>query len=504
MDPATALQTLLDCLREHGALITRADIEWAFANEKNVTQISSFIQKYLNKETLLSLEEKEIYESLKSTDLLSAEPAPLSSQPTTDEQLSDDLAALELQNELLKQNITRLTRLKSDHEVKSRIEKGHQTSLVSNREQLLRTYMSERDQNAAAIDDLEVTFRACLSDLQDASGKLNFTMSAMSEATRNDDRLLARLQTIISDILLATESGGGEEAISAASEYADMLATLEEQIIKTRVDRTFLESVAKSTTTAGSSNSGEMEGQSFLDVQEFNELMEEVEVVASMRAKEGLLQPILAHLTGDEKVKTASMAQRCSYILNTLSLLDTRNKEVEAEFTNRNNMQYVSGRMKMLFDLSLRDFHDAMQNPALKGLTKVNNQPPSAPADDKMAYLESKLWRSLGISSFGSEEGPAVEIAGGSAKLGTKEDLYNQLWATHMKNIREVGGVVSGLGHTVGEGEGGTVGSDLNAVEGKVKDISAEVGQLASLANGRDPSKIVVINNLKEKETYGR
>ncbi|KAK6543844.1 hypothetical protein TWF694_000572 [Orbilia ellipsospora] len=500
MDPAVALQTLLDCLREHGALITRADIEWAFATEKNVTQISSFIQNYLNTNTLLSHEEKEIYESLKSKDLLSAEPPPLSSQPTTDEQLSDDLAALELQNELLKQNIARLTRLKSEHEVKSNIERKHQTSLVQNREQLLQMYMSERDQNAAAIDDLEITFRACLSDLQDASGKLNFTMSAMSEATRNDDRLLARLQTMISDILLATESSG-EEAISAASEYADMLAMLEEQIIKTRVDRTFLESVGKATTAVGESE--EMEGQPFLDVQEFNELMEEVEVVASMRAKEGLLQPILAHLTSDEKSKMGSMAQRCSYILSALSLLDSRNREAEAEFTNRNNMQYVSGRMKMLFDLSLRDFHDAMQNPAAKAMAKIS-QPPGAPADDKTSYLESKLWRSLGVSSFGSEGGPGVEIAGGTAKLGTKEELYKQLWATHMKNIQEVGGVVDGLGHTVGDSEGGTVGSDLNAVEGKVKNISVEVGQLASLANGRDTSKMAVISNLKEKETYGR
>ncbi|KAK6341251.1 hypothetical protein TWF696_008336 [Orbilia brochopaga] len=498
MDPSSALQQILDCLRDHGALLTRTDVEWAFTGGKNMQQIESFIQNYLNTDSMLSLEEKEIYESLKSKDLLSSDAPPLSSRPVDDHQVSEELAALELQNELLKHNIERMKSLKADHEAKSKTESGYESSLQQNREHLLRSYMSERDQNSAAIDELEATFRACLSDLQDASGKLNFTMSAMSEVTRNDDRLLARLQSMISDILLASESTG-DDLITAASEYADMLATLEEQIIKTRLDHTFLKHVV-------TVNTAEMEGQPYLDAEEFNELMVEVAAVASMRAKEGLLQPILQNLISDSKSKTGSIAQRCNYILNTLALLDARNTEAEAEITNRNNMQYVSGRMQMLFELSMRDFHDAMQN-ANRGLVQLKAAPVAqSQQQDEMSYVESRIWRSMGTASLTPGEGLAGEIAGQVAKLKSKESLYNQLWATHLKYIQEGSGVVNGMENSVGDIAGGSAlkNRELEAVEDRVKSISAEVGQLAALANARDIPKATVINDLKNKEMYGK
>ncbi|KAF3938295.1 hypothetical protein ABW19_dt0207808 [Dactylella cylindrospora] len=498
MEASVALQTLIDCLREHNILLTRADIEWAFNTDKNVKQIVTFIQKYLNKNTLLSLEEKEIYDSLKSKDLLAPGGPSLSCRPADDQEVATDLAALELENELLKQNIDRLTALKADHEAKLKTENGHQSSLTQNREQLQLSYMSERDQNSAAIDDLEANFRAALTDLQDASGKLNFQMSAMSEITRTDDRLLARLQSIVSDILLASESGG-QDLIADASQYADILATLEEQIIKTRIDRVFYNYVANA-------NLEEMEGQPYLDVQELNDLMVEVADVAGMRAKEGLLQPIMQHLTSDNKLKTGSMAQRCNYILNTLSLLDSRNKEAESEITNRNNMQYVSGRMQMLFELSMRDFHDAMQVSRGTEPTKAASTSQQPPIDEK-TYIENKLWRSMGIASLTPGEGLSKEIAGRASKLQSKEDLYKQLRATHIKYIQEEGGVVNGLEnsvrHIVNHGGAGEGGGGLEQVEEKVKTLSTELGQLASLANARDGSKITIVNNLKDKEMYG-
>ncbi|EWC47027.1 hypothetical protein DRE_03789 [Drechslerella stenobrocha 248] len=510
MEPAQALQTVIDNLRGHGALLTRADIEWAFVEGKNMQQIEQFIVQYLNTKSMLSLEEKEmqvplsslyvlhIYESLKSAALLPTGGPPLSSKAATDQHVADELAALELQNELLKQNISRLEDLKANHKAKTKIEDSHQSSLVQNREHLQRVYMSERDQNSAAIEDLETTFRACLADLQDASGKLNFTSSAMSEMTRSDDRLLARLQSMISDLILASESTG-DTLISAATEYAEMLAILEEQIIKTRLDHTFLNSVL------ADEDIDDMEGQPYLDVQEFNDLVVEIPAVASMRAKEGLLQPILQHLVSDSKSKNGSIAQRCGYILNTLSLLDARNKEAEVEITNRNNMQYVSGRMQMLFELSMRDYHDAMQN---SGRSASQTKPAAVaqpPAKDEGSYVENKIWRSLGISSSITGDSLKNEIAGQTSKLKSKEGLYDQLWRAHFRHVQEGSGVVGGMVDTVGDIANGGSGDaltnrDLQAVEKKVKAVSGEVGHLASLTNARDTSKITVIARLKEQE----
>ncbi|KAF3289640.1 hypothetical protein TWF970_003409 [Orbilia oligospora] len=503
MDSASvALQTLLGCLREHGALLTRADVEWAFNSEKNVKQIEGFIPRFLGKDTLLSLEEKEIYDGLKSTDLLSSTVPPLSSRAADGGEVEKELRALEFQNEVLRRDISRLSELKSGHQAKLKTEAAYQTDLLQSREHLQRSYASERDQNAAAIDDLESNFRASISDLQGASGKLDFTMSAMSEITRNDDRLLARLQSIISDILLASERSG-DEVMSTATEYAEMLATLEEQIIKTRVDRTFLDYVASY--SEGKQN--EMEGAPYIDREEFDELIVEVAEVAGMRAKEGLLEPILEHLVAEGKGRKGSMAVRCAYILNTLSILDARNREAEAEISVRNNMQYVSGRMQTLFELSMRDFHEAVQayhrniSSQAKTLPLPQPQQPSA-MDEKLAYLESKIWRSMGIASLNPEEGLAKAIEGRTTKLQSKEDLYKQLWEAHLKYLQEGEGVVSGLGNCVGEGEGAG-GGRLGAVEDRVKGISAEVGQIAMKANGRDMAKAAVINGLKEKEMYG-
>ncbi|KAK6517947.1 hypothetical protein TWF506_005116 [Arthrobotrys conoides] len=498
---SVALQTLLDCLREHGALLTRADVEWAFNSEKNVKQIEGFIRRCLGKDTLLSLEEREIYDGLKSRDLLSTTAPPLGSRAADGEEVEKELNALEFQNEVLRRDISRLSALKSGHQAKVKTETAYQTDLLQSREHLQRSYASERDQNAAAIDDLESNFRASISDLQGASGKLDFTMSAMSEITRNDDRLLARLQSIISDILLASERSG-DEIISTATEYAEMLATLEEQIIKTRVDRTFLEYVA----SYSEGNQKEMEGAPYIDRDEFDELIIEVAEVAGMRAKEGLLEPILEHLVAEGKGRNGSMAVRCAYILNTLSILDARNREAEAEISIRNNMQYVSGRMQTLFELSMRDFHEAVQAyhrniSQAKTLPIPQPQQPSA-MEEKLAYLESKIWRSMGIASLNPEEGLAKAIEGRTGKLQAKEDLYEQLWGAHLKYLQEGEGVVSGLGSCVGEGEG-SGGGRLGAVEERVKGISAEVGQIAVKANGRDMAKAAVINGLKEKEMYG-
>ncbi|KAK6358350.1 hypothetical protein TWF730_007694 [Orbilia blumenaviensis] len=494
---SVALKTLLDCLREHGALLTRADVEWAFSSEKNVKQIEAFIRRYLGKETLLSLEEREIYEGLKSADLLSTDAPPLSSRPADDEEVGKGLKALELQNEVLRRDIERLRGLKSEHQAKVKTETACEAELVQSREHLQRSYASERDQSAAAIDDLEGNFRASLLNLQSATGKLDFTMSAMSEITRNDDRLLARLQIMISDILLASERSG-DELISTATEYADMLATLEEQIIKTRVDRTFLEYVASS------GEHDEMEGAPYIDHSEFEELIVEVAEVAGMRAKEGLLEPILEHLVAEGKGRKGNMEARCGYILNTLAILDARNREAEAEISNRNNMQYVSGRMQTLFDLSMRDFNDAMQayHRSLVAQAKASSTPQPPAVDEKLAYLESKIWRSMGIASLNPEEGLAKAIEGRTTKLQAKEELYKQLWGTHLKYLQEGEGVVRGLGGCVGEGEGG-VGGRLGNVEERVKGISTEVGQIAVKANMKDGAKVAVISNLKEKEMYG-
>ncbi|KAK6348290.1 hypothetical protein TWF718_006096 [Orbilia javanica] len=497
---SVALQTLLECLRDHGALLTRADIEWAFNSEKNVRQIEGFIRRCLGKETLLSLEEREIYEGLRSTDLLSTTAPPLGSRAADDEEVERELKALEFQNEMLRRDINRLSQLKSEHQAKVKIETGHQTELLQSREHLQRSYASERDHNVAAIHDLESNFRASLLDLQGATGKLDFTMSAMSEITRSDDRLLARLQSIISDIIVASEKSG-DEVISTATEYAEMLATFEEQIVKTRIDRAFLEYVSDS------EKHGEIEGAPYIDREEFDELIVEVAEVAGMRAKEGLLEPILEHLVAEGKGRKGSMAVRCAYILNTLSILEARNREAETEISNRNNMQYVSGRMQTLFDLSMRDFNEAIQaqqrNLAsqAKALPIPQQQQPSA-MDEKLAYLESKIWRSMGIASLNPEEGLAKAVEGRTGKLQAKEDLYRQLWGTHLKYLQEGEGVVGGLENCVGEGEGAG-GGRLGAVEERVKGISAEVGQIAAKANGRDVSKAAVINGLKEKEMYG-
>ncbi|KAK6501626.1 hypothetical protein TWF481_009461 [Arthrobotrys musiformis] len=504
MDRASTLQTLLDCLREHGALLTRADVEWAFESEKNVKQIEGFMRRCLGKENLLSLEEREIYEGLKSTDLLSTTAPPMSSRAADDEEVKKELQALEFQNEVLRRDIARLGGLKSEHQAKVKAEKAYQTELVQSREHLQRSYASERDQNAAAIDDLESNFRASLTDLQSAMGKLDFTMSGMSEITRGDDRVLARLQSMISDILLASERDG-EEVITAATEYADMLATIEEQIIKTRIDRTFLEYVASS---YAPDEGREMEGTPYIDREEFDELIVEVAEVAGMRAKEGLLEPILERLVAEGKGRKGSMAVRCAYILNTLSILDARNREAEAEISNRNNMQYVSGRMQILFDLSMRDFNEAMQSHHRNLVAQAKTYPLSPPQqqpsamDEKLAYLESKIWRSMGIASLNPEEGLAKAVEGRTGKLQAKEDLYKQLWGTHLKYLQEGEGVVGGLENCAGEG-GGASGGRLGAVEERVKGISAEVGQIAVKANARDGAKMAVVNGLKEKEMYG-
>lgn len=108
----------------------------------------------------------------------------------------------------------------------------------------------------------------------------------------------------------------------------------------------------------------------------------------------------------------------------------------------------------------------------------------------------------MGIASLNPEEGLAKAIEGRTGKLQAKEDLYKQLWGTHLKYLQEGESVVSGLGNCVGEGEGAG-GGRLAAVEERVKGISAEVGQIAVKANGRDAAKVAVIDGLKEKEMYG-
>lgn len=55
-----ALEQLLDSFRSHKIALTEDDVGWAFQSRNTQEDVTSWVQQYLGKETLLSHEEAEL------------------------------------------------------------------------------------------------------------------------------------------------------------------------------------------------------------------------------------------------------------------------------------------------------------------------------------------------------------------------------------------------------------------------------------------------------------
>lgn len=200
-------------------------------------------------------------------------------------------------------------------------------------------------------------------------------------------------------------------------------------------------------------------------------------------------------------------AKECvTQILQTISLLNDRNKSAEAEIAKRNSLRFVSSRVQMLFELSMRDFNDAMVSSYAR--TVDQKQPASATsASDERSYTESRVWRSLGINSLASGDSLQSELSEQSTRVQAKEDLYKNLASTHSGYLQEEEGIATLLRNFAsdsanGEGSGAT-SQTLKRLEERVKSTGSEIGQIGTLMSTRDVAKAMVMNYLKEKETYG-
>ncbi|PWW77901.1 hypothetical protein C7212DRAFT_362492 [Tuber magnatum] len=290
MDPTEASQKLLQALSAHEIPLGAEDVLWAFDNAKTADPVTQWIERYITDETLVSLEELEIYNHLKKTGALSklqkAHPELGFVRPRSEEDLAIEIEGLRKSTELLRQHTAQLRRQKAALKFmkdRTKADKERKRKLDERRR---RKWLFQKEDLQAAIDDLLSILKEEIVDLKQYMKESAVDVEGVNKMLESDDRVLARLERLAGGVVVGGDGDDGKEVVERSTNVFRRLSTLSAAALKTRLDRIFLE-------VAGSHNSENNDPGAEELQKDLESLYAEIASVAEMAAEQEFLQPVL-------------------------------------------------------------------------------------------------------------------------------------------------------------------------------------------------------------------
>ncbi|KAG0634060.1 hypothetical protein HOY80DRAFT_1025974 [Tuber brumale] len=323
MDPTGASQKLLRALSAHEIPLGEDDVLWVFGNAKTAAPVTQWVERYITEETLVSIEELEIYNHLKKTGALSklqkAHPGLGFIRPRSEEDLEIEIEGLRKSAELLRQHTAQLRRQKAalkSMKDKTKADKERKRKLDERRR---RKWLSQKEDHQAAIDDLLSILKEEITDLKQYMKESAVDVEGVNKMLESDDRVLARLERLAGGVIVGGDGDDGKEVVERVTALVKKLSILSATALKTRLDRIFLE-------VAGSHNSENSDPEVEELQKDLESLYAEIPSVAEMAAEQEFLQPVLDEVHKGRMKASEGLRLGGKYICDVLHHLQKRHR----------------------------------------------------------------------------------------------------------------------------------------------------------------------------------
>ncbi|KAL7276570.1 hypothetical protein RUND412_000450 [Rhizina undulata] len=331
MDPAQAQAHLLQVLQSHELSLGEDDVAWAFSNPKTVGPVVEWVERYLGEETLLSLEEAEIFNHLQTTGALSRlqkQGLDVSLMPPRSEQsLQSEIDQLRASTQLLRQQTAVLKRQKAQAKMIASREQAQTERKKRLAEKRKKRWVAEKESLQAAVDDVLGILKEEIADLQAGMKDAGVDLEGAEKLLESDDRVLGRLERLAGGIVVPSEENDAEEreVIEKISTLVKKLSELSALSLRTRLDRLFLIHYPR---LPGNDDSTTEEVDPTVEElkRDLESLYTEIPSVAEMAAQDEFLRPVLEEIekNGARKESDRTWGMGGEYIKNVLLHLNKR------------------------------------------------------------------------------------------------------------------------------------------------------------------------------------
>ncbi|OKP10995.1 hypothetical protein PENSUB_3516 [Penicillium subrubescens] len=414
MQTDTLTDKILATLKERDLLAKREVIESALTDPAT----EEWGSKHLNPSTLLSREELVLYNKLEHSGALQPilrDPELGTTRPFLEDEIRSAIESLEastatiqkqtetlsFQCETLKKQLRQQVNWEQDRSRDiARLRKKHEARRQS-------TIIAANDLS----DELEASFRSAT---EKTSTKNKQILSLLSSQLKQDDKVLADIETLITGI---KSNGNDAETVERASQLSVMLADYNAEEIHYRLDRLYLETIHHESIQSRPSKSSQIGTESETVAaleEELESLYPEIEILAEMSTKQQFHEPILReihnqhnqlHATSKEKLERVRFPLHRKYTSLMLTLhqaLDVLIDMTESKKTLTQNLNNQESSHELLEQLATLYQTEV-------GTTQQITQPPSRRESLRRRSIQTNLLLTTPPNPTTLPEQPALE-----------------------------------------------------------------------------------------------
>ncbi|KAJ5896591.1 uncharacterized protein N7473_005990 [Penicillium subrubescens] len=396
MQTDTLTDKILATLKERDLLAKREVIESALTDPAT----EEWGSKHLNPSTLLSREELVLYNKLEHSGALQPilrDPELGTTRPFLEDEIRSAIESLEastatiqkqtetlsFQCETLKKQLRQQVNWEQDRSRDiARLRKKHEARRQS-------TIIAANDLS----DELEASFRSAT---EKTSTKNKQILSLLSSQLKQDDKVLADIETLITGI---KSNGNDAETVERASQLSVMLADYNAEEIHYRLDRLYLETIHHESIQSRPSKSSQIGTESETVAaleEELESLYPEIEILAEMSTKQQFHEPILREIHNQHNQLHATSKEKLERALDVLIDMTESKKTLTQNLNNQESSHELLEQLATLYQTEV-------------GTTQQITQPPSRRESLRRRSIQTNLLLTTPPNPTTLPEQPALE-----------------------------------------------------------------------------------------------
>ncbi|KIW05942.1 uncharacterized protein PV09_03132 [Verruconis gallopava] len=307
MDVDKSKNKLLTVLQARGIPLGLDDIQWAFDADVTRKEAAAWIEEYLNEATLLTREEKELYDAIGETTKLELSSSSHEVVPLLDRDIKEAIAALKSSTSAIENHAKAL---ETQKEVLLQLRGAHPAARGPPRGGAAK-YAQEKSSLSFAIEDLSFSITEQLKEAETEAAKSLYALKSFSsERLAADEQVLEALSAVSGKALSTT---GPQVSHAELEKWLQALAALRASEVKSRINSILA--------PAGPIANEEL-GDEDLELQaELETLKDEIDAVVHMVIGHELRNPLMKSVEAFEKGDRAGRQSWSRYLLSMLEYL---------------------------------------------------------------------------------------------------------------------------------------------------------------------------------------
>ncbi|KAJ5151005.1 uncharacterized protein N7482_010257 [Penicillium canariense] len=400
----TLTDTILTTLKERSLLAKRDVIESALEDPGMGQKNQEWVLKHLQPDTLLSREELTLYNKLESSGALQ----PLlrdtelsATRPFLEDDIRSAIESLEASTVTIQRQTETLSLQCETLKRQMRQQDSWEQDRSRDIARLRKKHEGGRQSTNFAANDLADELEACFRSATDKAGAENKQiLASLSTRLKQDDKILAGLETLISDI----KSNSNDAAtVKRTSQLGAMLADYNAEEIHYRLDRLYLETILSGPST---SCQNVTEGETITALEEeLESLYPEIEILAEMSTKQQFHEPILREIHHQHSQLRAASEEKLAHALDVLVDMTQSKKALTKQLGERESSCELLEQLASLYQAEAGSQSMSQSSSRRESLRRRSMPPgmllgvaPRGPAPVPQQRALESLLRRIGVS----------------------------------------------------------------------------------------------------------